>query len=129
MFRTERALTDIAESEEIREDGGEEEDAKTDDKASNSKQDSHIQAPELHQVVLRGDTELLTELIQSGADINVLDEMGWPPLHTAIRANKTACAAILIKSGAGEFYYNKQKEDYLKRLESSKKSRKISYWR
>lgn len=81
------------------------------------------------QVVLDGNSELLKELIKNGADINVLDESGWPPMHTAIRAGKTECAAILIKEGAGEFYYNKQKQDYLKRLQHSQKGRRTSYWR
>ena len=127
-----RALTDIVEHEEDKVDCDEEANANDLHLEGHGKKDEEKQAtqlPQLHQVVLDGNSELLKELIKNGADINVLDESGWPPMHTAIRAGKTECAAILIKEGAGEFYYNKQKQDYLKRLERSQKGRKISYWR
>lgn len=133
MFRR-RALTDIVEHEEgkVDIDNSEEANASIPHPQGRRKEDEEkqeSQLPQLHQVVLDGNSELLKELIKNGADINVLDESGWPPMHTAIRAGKTECAAILIKEGAGEFYYNKQKQDYLKRLERSQKGRKISYWR
>lgn len=131
MFRK-RALTDIVEHEEGKEDCDEEANTSVPHSEGRSKEGEEkqeTQLPQLHQVVLDGNSELLKELIKNGADINILDESGWPPMHTAIRAGKTECAAILIKEGAGEFYYNKQKQDYLKRLERSQKGRKISYWR
>lgn len=131
MFRR-RALTDIVEHEESCVDSHEQANTSVPhpegcSKGDEEKQESQL--PQLHQVVLDGNSELLKELIKNGADINVLDETGWPPMHTAIRAGKTECAAILIKEGAGEFYYNKQKQDYLKRLQRSQKGRRISYWR
>ena len=129
MFRK-RALTDIVEHEEGKVNSDEAANTSVphpEGKEDEEKQESQL--PLLHQVVLNGNSESLKELIKNGADINVLDESGWPPLHTAIRAGKTECAAILIREGAGEFYYNKQKQDYLRRLERSQKGRKISYWR
>ena len=132
MFRK-RALTDIVEHEEGKVNSDEAANTSVPhpegrcSKEDEEKQES--QRPLLHQVVLNGNSESLKELIKNGADINVLDESGWPPLHTAIRAGKTECAALLIREGAGEFYYNKQKQDYLRRLERSQKGRKISYWR
>ena len=131
MFRK-RALTDIVEHEEGCVDSHEEANTRVPHPEGCSKEDQgkqESQLPQLHQVVLDGNSELLKELIKNGADINVLDESGWPPIHTAIRAGKTECAAILIKEGAGEFYYNKQKQDYLKRLQHSQKGRRTSYWR
>ena len=128
MFRK-RALTDIIEHEEGGKAELEKDEANTDNKESKSEEQEENELPQMHQVILDGNTELLKELIKSGADINVLDPSGWPPMHTAIRAGKTECAAILIKEGAGEFYYNKQKQDYLRRLERCQKGRKISYWR
>lgn len=135
MFRK-RALTDIVEHEEGKGNGEGEANTSVTSEAGSKEQDEEeekqeTQLPQLHQVVLDGNSELLQELINNGADINVLDESGWPPMHTAIRAGKTECAAILIKEGAGEFYYDKQKQDYLKRLERCQKGkgRKISYWR
>ena len=127
-----RALADIVEHEEGKVDSNEEANTSVPHPEGRSKEDEEQQGsqlPQLHQVVLDGNSELLKELIKNGADINVLDESGWPPMHTAIRAGKTACAAILIKEGAGEFYYKKQKQDYLKRLVRSQMGRKISYWR
>lgn len=132
MFR-QRALTDIVEhSDEEGKDSAREEDTqKTVNGGDVNKGEQKPQAnfPLMHQVVMEGNSELLKELIKNGADINVLDENGWPPMHTAIRSGNTECAAILIKEGAGEFYYNKQKQDYLRRLERCQKGRKISYWR
>ena len=130
-----RALTNIAEHEEGERNEGEED--KTKVNTNNNETESlegeqeKSNLPQMHQAVLDGNVELLKELIKNGADINVLDPTGWPPMHTAIRAGRTECAAILIKQGAGEFYYNKQKQDYLKRLERCQKAggRKISYWR
>lgn len=131
MFRK-RALTDIVEHEEGGKDDCEQDASETKTNNNNKrdneeKEQTHL--PQMHQVVLDGNVELLKELIKNGEDINVLDSTGWPPMHTAIRAGKTECAAILIKEGAGEFYYNKQKQDYLKRLERCQKGRKISYWK
>lgn len=132
MFR-QRALTDIVEhsDEEGKDSAGEEDTQKTVNGADVNKGEQKTQAnfPLMYQVVMEGNSELLKELIKNGADINVLDENGWPPMHTAIRSGHTECAAILIKEGAGEFYYNKQKQDYLRRLERCQKGRKISYWR
>ena len=132
MFRK-RALTDIVEREEGCVGDSEEANKSVSDSEGCSKggdeEKQKSQLPQLHQVVLDGNSELLRELIKNGADINVLDESGWPPMHTAIRAGKTECASILIKEGAGEFYYNKQKQDYLKRLQRSQKGRRTTYWR
>lgn len=132
MFR-QRALTDIVEhsDEEGKDSASEEDTQKTVNRGDANKGEQKTQAnfPLMHQVVMEGNSELLKELIKNGADINVLDENGWPPMHTAIRSGNTECAAILIKEGAGEFYYNKQKQDYLRRLERCQKGRKISYWR
>ena len=133
MFRK-RALTDIVEHEEGEKNDSEED--KTNKNFNNNdtesvQEEEKSNLPQMHQAVLDGNVELLKELIENGADINVLDPTGWPPMHTAIRSGRTECAAILIKEGAGEFYYNKQKQDYLKRLERCQKAggRKISYWR
>ena len=130
MFRK-RALTDIDEHEEGDKDDchqGESE-TKTNNNEGEDKEKEKSNVPQMHQAVMDGNVELLKELIKNGADINVLDSTGWPPMHTAIRAGRTECAAILIREGAGEFYYNKQKQDHLKRLERCQKGRKISYWR
>lgn len=128
MFRK-RALTDIVEYEEGVKDECEQDETNTNSNEREDEEKEKTKLPQIHQVVLDGNTELLKELIKNGADINVLDPSGWPPMHTAIRAGNTECASILIKEGAGEFYYHKQKQDYLRRFERCQKGRKISYWR
>lgn len=130
-----RTLTDIYEhSEEL--DKGESEESRMNATDPDNQTESPVDTkesnlPQMHQVILDGNVELLKELIKSGADINVLDSTGWPPIHTAIRAGRTECAALLIKEGAGDFYFNKQKQEYLKRLQRCQKvgvGRKLSYW-
>lgn len=131
MFSRRRALTDIKELDEL----GSRADQSGSEQSSSSQEnvegeDNTAGSTALHQAVLENNVELLKKLIENGADMNELDSEGWPPLHTAIRGGKTDCAAYLLKQGAGEFYYNKQKQEYMERLErSKKKTRKISYWR
>ena len=134
MYRR-RALTDIKELDERRPEQASSEqslptlrDGDATDGSSESVGD--ISHSPVYQAVLENNVELLKTLIENGADMNELDAEGWPPLHTAIRRGKTECAAYLLKQGAGDFYYKKQKQDYLHRLERSKtKTRKVSHWR
>lgn len=121
----EKVLTDIIECED---EGNTTEDTTTSYSKSVSDDSSQSGIPFLHQVVLDGDLELLGKLIQSGSDVNVCDDEGWPPLNTAIRHGKSECAALLLKHGAGDFFFQRQKEQYLQRLQVSKKTRRKSHW-
>lgn len=79
--------------------------------------------PKIHRAVSDGNLDLLKELVESGTvDINTPDQEGWPPLHTAIKKGKLECAMFLIKKGANDFY-DRQYEEYEKRLAVSNKMR------
>ena len=79
--------------------------------------------PRIHRAVSDGNLDLLKELVESGTeDINTPDPEGWPPLYTAIKQGKLDCAAFLIKNGAKDFY-DRQLEEYQKRLVVSSKMR------
>lgn len=124
-----RTLSDISENDELMT-IHERQENHTNSSLDSVGEETGYKLPRVHEVVLAGDVEALRQLVAAGADINVLDKDGWPPLHTAIKAGKSECAAFLLKHDAGDFYYNKQKEQYEKRLETSKKPRrKFSYWR
>lgn len=56
----------------------------------------------LHLAAFRGDTDLLSCLLQAGADVNLLDENGCSPLHIACTRTPQSLGDIrlLIKYGA-----------------------------
>jgi len=55
---------------------------------------------DLHLAVYLGDTERVTELIKSGADLNAAGEDGWTPLYYAAEGNHRAIGDLLITAGA-----------------------------
>ncbi|XP_032240146.2 ankyrin repeat domain-containing protein 49 [Nematostella vectensis] len=128
LYARERVLADIKEKEEAR--GAEasipEESQDLEIQDSDCKRDEEL--PFLHRVVADGNLELLTQLVENGTDINVRDREGWPPLHTAIKTGKSECATFLLKHGAGDIYFELQKAQYMKRLQTSKKTRRKSHW-
>lgn len=82
--------------------------------------------PRIHRAVSDGNLELLKELIESGTeDVNTPDPHGWPPLYTAIKQGKMDCAALLLKNGATDFY-ERQQEEYRKRLAVSNSRNKAN---
>jgi hypothetical protein len=134
LFAKEKSPTDINECEDdvhgttgtiMEEESGEEAERKAN---SDDEGNKDHEKPFLHKVVAEGDMELLCKLIESGADVNVCDGEGWPPLNTAIRLGKTECAALLLKHGAGDFFFERQKEQYVQRLQKSKRTRRRSHW-
>ena len=56
-----------------------------------------------HVAVMLGYLQLLGSLIEWGIDLNPTDLNGSTALHYAFLCNKTACAILLIRSGADEF--------------------------
>ncbi|XP_031569114.1 ankyrin repeat domain-containing protein EMB506, chloroplastic-like [Actinia tenebrosa] len=133
FFAKDKSLDDISECEDlhgaigtIKEEDGEEETERKANSGDESNKDQDM--PFLHKVVAEGDIQVLSKMIESGADINVCDSDGWPPLNTAIRQGKTECAALLLKHGAGDFFFQRQKEQYVQRLQTSKRTRRRSHW-
>lgn len=54
----------------------------------------------IHRAVAMGNVDHLKKLIDEGADVNALDEHGWPPLHVASLFYKVDCAELLLEAGA-----------------------------
>ena len=57
-------------------------------------------AAELHQAVIAGNIQSVTNLLNNGADINAKNGLGWTPLHAAIRSNHKDIVELLISKGA-----------------------------
>ena len=54
----------------------------------------------LHHAVIRGDIEIIKNLIEKGAGINVRDNYGWTPLHWAVFKQDEIICRALVQSGA-----------------------------
>lgn len=133
LFAKDKSLTDKRDFDGIHGAIGtiqeEENDVETERRAnSDDENNKDHEIPFLHKIVADGNIELLSKMIENGADINVCDSEGWPPLNTAIRQGKTECAALLLKHGAGDFFFQRQKEQYVQRLQTSKRTRRRSHW-
>jgi ankyrin repeat protein len=53
----------------------------------------------LHEVVIEGWVEGVVCLLQNRAEVGVVDEGGWTPMHFAAEKGATHCANILFKYG------------------------------
>eukprot|EP00041_Stephanoeca_diplocostata_P019518 m.422166 g.422166 ORF g.422166 m.422166 type:complete len:711 (+) comp21326_c0_seq1:111-2243(+) len=54
----------------------------------------------LHQMVIKGNIELVSKLIDKGASVNTKDYAGWTPLHEACNHGYTDITALLLQHGA-----------------------------
>ncbi len=54
----------------------------------------------LHVAVRRGDAEIVADMLDAGADINVRGETGFTPLHTAVTFDDVAMVELLLGRGA-----------------------------
>jgi ankyrin repeat protein len=54
----------------------------------------------LHVAAAEGHTELISLLLDRGADINARDHSGYTPLHWAVMVRRLAAAKLLIDQGA-----------------------------
>ncbi|MFN7095348.1 MAG: ankyrin repeat domain-containing protein, partial [Burkholderiales bacterium] len=61
---------------------------------------SSFEEPELHRAIDKGDSEMVRNLLLTGANINQRDSEGQPPLHKAILANQLAIVHLLMENGA-----------------------------
>uniref|UniRef100_A0A183C2K3 SH3 domain-containing protein n=1 Tax=Globodera pallida TaxID=36090 RepID=A0A183C2K3_GLOPA len=57
----------------------------------------------LHYAICAGNVDIVTFLIESGADVNALDVDGWSPLHCAASCNNPKMLRQLIENGACPF--------------------------
>ena len=53
----------------------------------------------LHKFILSpaSSIKVLSGLVRIGANINLIDENGWSPLHLALKENKVELAKVLIR--------------------------------
>ncbi|MFT5473357.1 MAG: ankyrin repeat protein [Kiritimatiellia bacterium] len=70
--------------------------------------DKPDEAP-LHQAIYSNDTARVLQLLDAGADIEVLHSKGWTPLQYAVGFKKEAIVRVLLKRGADP---NQQGGDY-----------------
>lgn len=55
----------------------------------------------LHDAVVQGDPQIVTLLLNAGADVNAQDnEEEWTPLHDAVRLNRPKIVHMLLDAGA-----------------------------
>lgn len=53
----------------------------------------------LHKAAAAGDLESIHTLIQYGALVNIVDQDGFPPIHSALKKAHYKCAILLIECG------------------------------
>lgn len=54
----------------------------------------------LHVAVIRGDTEIIAQLLDAGAEIDVPSEHGYTALHEAVAQGNCEAVALLVQQGA-----------------------------
>lgn len=69
---------------------------------------------QLINAVKTGDVAIITELIQSGADVNQQDEQGWTPLNWAAGKGDLNIVKLLVEAGADVYKVGRdQRTPYL----------------
>eukprot|EP00752_Nemacystus_decipiens_P007693 g6876.t1 len=61
---------------------------------------NHFQATPLHRAAAKGHAEVVTMLVQNGADIDSRDGFYYTPLHLACVNGAAACVEVLLLAGA-----------------------------
>ena len=63
----------------------------------------------LHKAATAGDLESIYTLIQYGAVVNIQDQDGFPPIHSALRKAHFKCAILLIECGTDMARYTTER--------------------
>ena len=63
----------------------------------------------LHKAAAAGDLESIHTLIQYGALINIVDQDGFPPIHSALKKAHYKCAIFLIECGTDIARYTSER--------------------
>ena len=75
----------------------------------------------LHKAAVAGDLESIHTLIQYGAMVNILDQDGFPPIHSALKKAHFKCAILLIECGTDVTRYTTERiREFLEIKEMSK---------
>ncbi|MBC8471713.1 MAG: ankyrin repeat domain-containing protein [Planctomycetes bacterium] len=61
---------------------------------------ARVKIPAFHNAVLEGDLAKVTQLVESGMDVNTKDEFGWTPSYWALSAGQKKVFAYLLSQGA-----------------------------
>ncbi len=62
----------------------------------------------LHIAIRYGQTEVFNLLLESGADINFVDKVGWTPLMESVVDDKPELGKILVDKGANINFVNQR---------------------
>ena len=68
----------------------------------------------LHKAALRGSAQVVTLLLEKGAEINCQDPDGWTPLHCAVSVSNPEMVRHLVLSGSSLFTPNDEGDTPLK---------------
>lgn len=63
----------------------------------------------LHKAAAAGDLESIYTLVQYGAFVNIQDQDGFPPIHSALRKAHFKCAILLIECGTDMVRYTTER--------------------
>lgn len=63
----------------------------------------------LHKAAAAGDLESIHTLIQYGAMVNIIDQDGFPPIHSALKKAHFKCAILLIECGTDVARYTTER--------------------
>ena len=63
----------------------------------------------LHKAAAAGDLESIHTLIQYGAMVNIVDQDGFPPIHSALKKAHYKCAILLIECGTNIAWYTTER--------------------
>ncbi|PFX28394.1 Protein phosphatase 1 regulatory subunit 27 [Stylophora pistillata] len=63
----------------------------------------------LHKAAAAGDLESIHTLIQYGAMVNIIDQDGFPPIHSALKKAHFKCAILLIEYGTDVTRYTTER--------------------
>ena len=86
--------------------------------------------PPLLHAAEQGDAELVEELLNGGAQVNCVDQLGWTPLHEAAMSNKEpSLCALLLRHRASVTAVNKYGETPLHMAAANESSAAIEICR
>jgi ankyrin repeat protein len=74
----------------------------------NSSESGDFGSSLLHNAIRYGQMEIFNYLIDSGADIDFIDAVGWTPLMEAIIDSQPAFGKILVEKGADQSIANQR---------------------
>ncbi len=75
----------------------------------------------LHRAAQEGDIDCIRVLVKYGANVNVKDKQGWPPVHTALRHANIPAMVYLVECGTDMEEYTRLRVEEFRRAEAMSK--------